>query len=79
MFFPFSQQAQTNSPNEKKFGQNLSQIGALYDFYGQKNVGRQSSGLELRIDSAQLAGRVKRWISPRVEILTFFEDSPSIR
>ena len=45
---------------KQKFGQNMSQIGALYDFYGQKNVGRQSSGLELRIDSAQLAGRVRR-------------------
>ena len=32
---------------KKKFGQNLSQIGALYDFYGQKNLGRQSSGIEL--------------------------------
>ena len=30
-----------------KFGQNLSQIGALNDFYGQKNLGRQSSGIEL--------------------------------
>ena len=47
MFFPFSQQAQTNSPHEKKIGQNLSQIGAYYDFYGQKNLGRQSSGIEL--------------------------------
>ena len=33
---------------KKKFGQNLSQIGALYDFYGQKNLGRQSSGIELK-------------------------------
>ena len=32
---------------KKKFGQNLSQIGALYDFYGQKNLDRQSSGIEL--------------------------------
>ena len=32
---------------KNKFGQNLSQIGALYDFYGQKNLGRQSSGIEL--------------------------------
>ena len=32
---------------KQKFGQNLSQIGALYDFYGQKNLGRQSSGIEL--------------------------------
>ena len=49
MFFPFNQQAQTNSPNENKIGQNLSQIGALYDFYGQKNLGRQSSGIELSL------------------------------
>ena len=34
---------------KKKFGQNLSQIGALYDFYGQKNLGRQSSGIELSL------------------------------
>ena len=33
---------------KKKILQNLSQIGALYDFYGQKNVGRQSSGIEFR-------------------------------
>ena len=32
---------------KKKFGKNLSQIGALYDFYGQKDLGRQSSGIEL--------------------------------
>ena len=30
-----------------KFGQNLSQIGALYDFYGQKNLGRQQRLSEL--------------------------------
>ena len=34
---------------KKQFGQNLSQIGALYDFYGQKNLGRQSSGIELKL------------------------------
>ena len=33
---------------KKKFGQNLSQIGALYDFHCQKNLGRQSSGIEIR-------------------------------
>ena len=32
---------------KKKFGQNLSQIGALHGFYGHKNLGRQSSGIEL--------------------------------
>ena len=32
---------------KQEFGQNLSQIGALYDFYGQKNLGRQSSEIEL--------------------------------
>ena len=47
MFFLFNQQSQTNSPHENKFGQNLSQIGALYDFYGQKHLGRHSSGIEL--------------------------------
>ena len=32
---------------KKTFGQNLSQIVGLYDFYGQKNLGCQSSGIEL--------------------------------
>ena len=43
MFFPFNQQIPLM---KNKFGQKLSQIGALYDFYGQKNLGRQSSGIE---------------------------------
>ena len=34
---------------KKTFGQNLSQIGAPYDLYGQKNLGRQLSGIELRV------------------------------
>ena len=34
---------------KKQFGQNLSQIGALYDFYSRKNLGRQSSGIELSV------------------------------
>ena len=37
---------------KNKFGQNVSQIGALYDFYGQKNLGRQSSGIELSNEHA---------------------------
>ena len=33
-----------------KFGQNLSQIGALYDFYGQKNLGRQLEKPKFKLD-----------------------------
>ena len=33
---------------KNKFGKNVSQIGALYDFYGQKNLGRHSNGIQLR-------------------------------
>ena len=39
---------------KQKFWYNLSQIGALYDFYGQKNLGRQSSGIELKLSSPAL-------------------------
>ena len=44
---------------KQKFGQNLSQIGALYDFYGQKNLGHQSSEIELR-QPVWLAWRIFR-------------------
>ena len=46
---------------KKKFGQNLSQIVGLYDFYGQKNLGRQSSGIELKLrDCSSLRFSVER-------------------
>ena len=45
---------------KKKFGQNFSQINALYDFYDQKNLGRQSSGIELRANQDLIVmGKIK--------------------
>ena len=44
---------------KQKFGQNLSQIGALCDFFGQKNLDCQSSGIEL--SSALCVRFQRRW------------------
>ena len=75
MFFPFNQQAQTNSQYEKKnIGQNLSKIGALYDFYGRKNLGRQSSGIQLtRLQEAFKA--VSPWDASIVFLVQIRSDS----
>ena len=43
---------------KKQFGQNLSQIGAFYDSYGQKNLGRQSS--EIGLSNRVALGRFPR-------------------
>ena len=49
MFFRSINKLKQIPLTKKTFGQNLSQIGALYDFYVQKNVGRQSSGIEFSV------------------------------
>ena len=62
---------------KKQFGQNLSQIGALYDFYSQKNLGRQSSGIELRSLTWRLLKRSQGATGLRSETLSHLSNQLS--